>query len=670
MVTKELAERIQILREQIEYHDHRYYVLDDPEITDGEYDVLFDELVEIESSHPDLVSPDSPTQRVGGQASGKFESVEHARPMLSLEKCTSTTDLQSWSRRNQDFLDMAIDEFVCEPKIDGVAVGLIYRDGILVQAATRGDGSVGEDITANVRTIRSIPLKLKGKGIPSLLEIRGEIYIPLADFADYNANAIERGEKPMVNPRNGAAGSLRQIDPRVTDSRPLSMYCYSLGNASEEFDPPTHEDALDAFQSWGCRTNPRVTTAKGLDSCSEYIQETLAIRSNLPYEIDGVVIKVNDLTLQRNLGNLSRRPRWAIAYKYPPEEATTSLIGIEFQVGRTGVLTPVARLEPVQVGGVTVSNATLHNIDEIERLGLKIGSRIVIRRAGDIIPQVVRVVEPGETEIHPPTECPVCGTEAVRLEDEVALRCPSGLQCPAQLKESIRHFASRTAMDISGLGDKLVAQLVDTGRVKTPLDLLGLSVEELAEFDRLGEKSAANVIQSIHDSKSTTFGKFIHALGIRGVGETTALTLATRFQTLPALIEAGKESLESLEDVGPTLASNIYTFFANEDNRAVALGLVEQGVEWTIEEVAHDRPCEGQTWVLTGTLSAMPRQEAKAALVRLGAKVAGSVSKKTSVVVAGSEAGSKLTKALELEVPVLNEDEFMEFLKDPTAQVT
>ena len=670
MVTKELAEHIKILREQIEYHDHRYYVLDDPEITDGEYDVLFDELVEIESSHPDLVSPDSPTQRVGGQASGKFESVEHARPMLSLEKCTSTNDLQSWSRRNQDFLDIAIDEYVCEPKIDGVAVGLVYRDGILVQAATRGDGSVGEDITANVRTIRSIPLKLKGKGIPSLLEIRGEIYIPLADFADYNAKAMERGEKPMVNPRNGAAGSLRQVDPRVTDSRPLSMYCYSLGNSSEEFDPTTHEDALDAFQSWGCRTNPRVITVKGLDSCSEYIQETLAIRSNLPYEIDGVVIKVNDLTMQRNLGNLSRRPRWAIAYKYPPEEATTTLIGIEFQVGRTGVLTPVARLEPVQVGGVTVSNATLHNIDEIERLGLKIGSRIVIRRAGDIIPQVVRVVEPGETEIHPPTECPVCGTKAVRLEDEVALRCPSGLQCPAQLKESIRHFASRTAMDITGLGDKLVAQLVDTGRVKTPLDLLGLTVDELAEFDRLGEKSAANVIQSIQDSKSTTFGKFIHALGIRGVGETTALTLATRFQTLPALIEAGKESLESLEDVGPTLASNIFTFFANEDNRAVALGLVENGVEWTIEEVAHDRPCEGQTWVLTGTLSAMPRQEAKAALVRLGAKVAGSVSKKTSVVVAGSEAGSKLTKAIDLEVPVLNEDEFLEFLKDPAAQVT
>ena len=668
MVTKEPAERIKILREQIEYHDHRYYVLDDPEITDGEYDVLFDELVGIESSHPDLVSADSPTQRVGGQASGKFESVEHSRPMLSLEKCTSTTDLQSWSRRNQDFLDIAINEYVCEPKIDGVAVGLVYQDGTLVQAATRGDGSVGEDITANVRTIRSIPLKLKGSGIPSLLEIRGEIYIPLEEFAEYNTRAIERGEKPMVNPRNGAAGSLRQIDPRVTDARPLSMYCYSLGNASEEFDPPTHGDALEAFKSWGCRTNPRVITVKGLDSCHKYIQETLEIRSDLPYEIDGVVIKVNDLTMQRNLGNLSRRPRWAIAYKYPPEEATTSLVGIEFQVGRTGVLTPVARLEPVQVGGVTVSNATLHNIDEIERLGLKIGSRVVIRRAGDIIPQIVRVVEPGETDIHPPTECPVCGTKVVRLEDEVALRCPNGMQCPAQLKESIRHFASRTAMDITGLGDKLVSQLVDSGRVKTPLDLLGLNVAELAELDRLGEKSAANVIQSIKDSRSTTFGKFIHALGIRGVGETTALTLASRFQTLPALIEAEREALESLEDVGPTLASNICTFFANEDNRAVALGLVEQGVEWTIEEVVQDRPCEGQTWVLTGTLTSMARQEAKSALVRLGARVAGSVSRKTSVVVAGSEAGSKLTKAIELEVPVLNEDEFLEFLKDPTAR--
>ncbi len=667
MVTKELAERIKTLREQIEYHDHRYYVLDDPEITDGEYDVLFDELVEIEASHPDLVSPDSPTQRVGGQASGKFESVEHARPMLSLEKCTSTSDLQNWTKRNQDFLDIAIHEYVCEPKIDGVAVGLVYRDGVLVQGATRGDGTVGEDITANVRTIRSIPLKLKGAGIPSLVEIRGEVYIPLDEFAEYNAKAIERGEKPMVNPRNGAAGSLRQIDPRMTDARPLSMYCYSLGNASDDFDPRTHEDALDAFQSWGCRINPRVTTVKGLDSCSKYIQEILEIRSSLSYEIDGVVVKVNDLVMQRNLGNLSRRPRWAIAYKYPPEEATTSLSGIEFQVGRTGVLTPVARLEPVQVGGVTVSNATLHNIDEIERLGLKIGSRIVIRRAGDIIPQVVRVVEQGEIDIHPPTKCPVCGTAAVRLEDEVALRCPNGLQCPAQLKESIRHFASRNALDITGLGDKLVAQLVDLGRVKNPLDLFGLTVEELAEFDRLGEKSAANIVQSIQASKSTTFGKFIHALGIRGVGETTALTLATRFQTLPALVEAGQETLESLEDVGPILASNICTFFANEDNQMVALGLVEQGIDWPIEELSHDRPCEGQTWVLTGTLSSMPRQEAKAALVRLGAKVAGSVSKKTSVVVAGSEAGSKLAKAIELEVRVLSEEEFLTFLESPSA---
>ncbi|MCY3885843.1 MAG: NAD-dependent DNA ligase LigA [Gammaproteobacteria bacterium] len=668
MVTKELDKRIRVLREQIEYHDHRYYVLDDPEITDGEYDLLFDELVEIEKNYPDLLRPDSPTQRVAGQASGKFESVEHARPMLSLEKCTSTTDLLNWSKRNQDLLDIAIDEYVCEPKIDGVAVSLVYRDGTLVQGATRGDGTVGEDITANVRTIRSIPLKLRGKGIPSLVEIRGEVYIPLEEFYEYNNRAIELGEKPMVNPRNGAAGSLRQIDPRVTDSRPLSMYCYSLGNASNDFAPLTHQDALDAFQYWGCRINSRVTTVKGLDACSSYIEEILEQRSSLPYEIDGVVIKVNDLITQRNLGNLSRRPRWAIAYKYPPEEATTSLIGIDFQVGRTGVLTPVARLEPVQVGGVTVSNATLHNIDEIERLELKIGSRIVIRRAGDIIPQVVRVIEHGETAVRLPDVCPACETAVIRLEDEVALRCPNGMQCPAQLKESIRHFASRNAFDITGLGDKLVAQLVDGERIRNPLDLFGLTVEELAELERLGEKSAANIVQSIQESKSTTFGKFIHALGIRGIGESTALTLASRFQTLAALVDAKQETLESLEDVGPILASNICTFFSNEDNRTVAFGLVERGVEWPIEELVHDRPCEGQTWVLTGTLSTMPRQEAKANLVKLGAKVAGSVSKKTSVVVAGAEAGSKLAKAIELEVPILNEEEFLEFLEDPATR--
>lgn len=668
MVTKALAERVKSLREQIEYHDHRYYVLDDPEITDGEYDLLFDELVTIEANHSDLLVSNSPTQRVGGQASGKFESVDHTRPMLSLEKCTSLNELHNWSQRNQDFLDITIDEYVCEPKIDGVAVSLVYRDGVLVRGATRGDGTVGEDITANVRTIRSIPLRLKGPGIPSLLEIRGEIYIPLEEFGLYNAKAIERGEKPMVNPRNGAAGSLRQIDPQVTNARPLSMYCYSLGNASDDFDPPTHVDALDAFRTWGCRVNPRVIAVEGLDSCDSYIEEILECRTRLPYEIDGVVIKVNDLVIQRNLGNLSRRPRWAIAYKYPPEEATTSLTGIEFQVGRTGVLTPVARLEPVQVGGVTVSNATLHNVDELKRLELKIGSRIVIRRAGDIIPQVVRVIERGTTDVVPPTQCPVCETPVVRLEDEVALRCPNGMQCPAQLKESIRHFASRNAMDITGLGDKLVSQLVDRGRVQNPLDLFGLTVGELSDFERLGEKSAANIVQSIQNSKSTTFAKFIHALGISGVGESTAQTLATRFQTLSALIEASQEVLESLEDVGPIVASHIYTFFNNEQNRAIAVGLVDQGVDWPVEELAQDRPIEGQTWVLTGTLSAMPRQEAKAMLVRLGAKVAGSVSKKTSVVVAGAEAGSKLTKAGELGVPVLTEDEFLKFLDDSSAR--
>lgn len=662
MVSKDEEKRVATLREEIQYHDHRYYVLDDPKITDAEYDVLFDELLRIESKHPDLVVSDSPTQRVGGKPSDKFQSVEHARPMLSLEKCNSITELKSWTKRNQDYLDMSIEEYVCEPKIDGVAVSLVYDNGRLVRGATRGDGSVGEDITANVRTIKSVPLRLRGANIPALVEIRGEVYIPLDDFREYNDKALERSEKPMVNPRNGAAGSLRQIDPSVTASRPLTMFCYSLGDASEDFVPKSHAAAIDAIQSWGCRTNPRVRVVKGLDACKEYIEETYEQRLNLPYEIDGVVLKVNDLAYQRNLGNMSRRPRWAIAYKYPPEEATTTLNGIDFQVGRTGVLTPVARLEPVQVSGVTVSNATLHNVDEIERLELKIGSKIVIRRAGDIIPQVVRVLERGTEEVQIPAACPACGTPIVRLQDEVALRCPNGLQCPAQLKESIRHFASRTALDITGLGDKLVGQLVDTGKVKNPADLFRLTVDQLSEIERLGEKSATNVVESIQNSKQTTFAKFIHSLGIRGVGETTAQTLATRFQTLPALIEAAVETLEDLEDVGPILASNIRAFFDDDGNRTVAIDLTQQGVQWQAEEVLEVRPCEGETWVLTGTLESMPRQDAKAQLLRLGAKVAGSVSKKTSRVVAGAEAGSKLAKAIELDIEVLNEEEFLAFL--------
>ncbi len=664
MVERELAERLRALRQEVELHDHLYYVLDSPRITDSEYDKLYDELVGIETSHPDLVTPDSPTQRVGGKPSQKFQTVDHARPMLSLEKCTEFDELRSWLNRNEQFLDTSIDEFVCEPKVDGVAVSLLYQDGVLVRGATRGDGSVGEDISANVRTIRSIPLRLRGSDFPSSIEIRGEVYIPLDQFNAFNLRAIEQGEKPMVNPRNGAAGSLRQIDPNVSASRPLTMFCYSIGAASEDFDPSTHAEAVEAIRSWGCRVNPKVEVVQGLEKCSNYIEGIRQQRVDLAYEIDGVVIKVNDLAYQRNLGNMSRRPRWAIAYKYPAEEASTTLNGIDFQVGRTGVLTPVARLEPVQVGGVTVSNATLHNIDEIERLDLQIGSKVVIRRAGDIIPQVVRVTESGTDVVVPPDQCPICESKVVRLEDEVALRCPNGLQCPAQLKASIEHFASRPGLDITGLGEKLISQLVDLEFVKNPADLFRLTVPQLSEVERMAEKSAANVIQSIQESKTTTFARFIHALGIRGVGETTGMTLATRFQTLPALMDATLETLEDLEDVGPILAANIRAFFDDEHNREVALDLVQQGVSWQMEEVPTDRPFEGETWVLTGTLNTMTRQEAKASLLRLGAKVAGSVSKKTTRVVAGTEAGSKLTKATELGVPVLDENEFLKFIQD------
>ena len=664
MSKSDVASKLLDLRTKVEYHDHRYFVLDDPEITDGDYDRLFDELLRLEAEHPELVTADSPTQRVGAAPDTQFQQIEHARPMLSLEKCTDASSLRSWFSRGEEILDRAIDEFVCEPKIDGVAVSLVYQNGTLVRAATRGDGTVGEDVTANVRTIRSVPLKLNGSDVPEMVEIRGEVYIPLDEFQAYNKAALESDEKPMLNPRNGAAGSLRQLNPSITAKRPLTIYCYSLGDASGDFSVGSHFDAVKIFESWGCRINTRVKVLKGLDACVDYIEQTLSDRLSLPYEIDGVVVKVNDLTIQRDLGSMSRRPRWAIAYKFPSEESMTKLLGIDFQVGRTGVLTPVARLEPVQVGGVTVSNATLHNIDEINRLKLKLGSSVVIRRAGDIIPQIVKTTEQGNEDVVIPDNCPVCGSKVSRLEDEVALRCLNGMKCSAQLKESIRHFASRVALDINGLGDKFIELLVSTGMIASPVDLFKLSVEDLTQLERVGEKTATNLVEEIEKSKSTTFDKFIHALGIRGVGETTAVALATRFRTLENLINASEEELTSLEDLGPILAANIRTFFEDESNRSVALQLQAQGVRWEVEQEISNRPCEGETWVLTGSLTSMPRNDAKAALVQLGAKVAGSVSKKTSVVVAGEAAGSKLAKARELGVSILEEDEFLAFLDE------
>ena len=654
-------EEVSALREKLRFHNHRYHVLDDPEISDADYDVLFDRLVALETSHPELIDENSPTQRVGAEPLPEFASVTHFQPMLSLDKCASGEELSDWDARCRNRLEREQDlEFTCEPKIDGVAVSLQYRNGKLVQAATRGDGQTGEDITANVRTIGAVPLELRGAA-PDLVEVRGEIYMPTAGFHAFNTAALERGEKPLINPRNGAAGSLRQLDPKITAGRPLSMFAYSVGQIEGADQPARHSDMLVWLAELGLRINPLVERLSGVAACVDYASALLARRAELGYEIDGVVIKVNDLGLQRQLGTLTRRPRWAIAYKYPAEEATTVLHDVEFQVGRTGAVTPVARLEPVFVGGVTVSNATLHNMDEIERLDLRLGDTVLVHRAGDVIPKVVKVVAEkrpkGARRIRRPTVCPVCATPIVAIEDEAIERCPAGLSCPAQRKQAIKHFASRLAMDIEGLGDKLVDQLVEAGLVETVADLYRLSVEQVAGLERMGEKSAANLVAALQRSRETTLARFIYSLGIREVGESTALQLAHHFGDLEPLMQADADALLVVNDVGPIVAERIRGFFAALHNREVVAGLRAAGVRWERHDPMPEAvaPLAGETWVLTGTLEQMPRAEAKSALQGLGAKVAGSVSARTTCVVAGPGAGSKLTKAEQLGIRVIDE---------------
>ena len=657
------------LRERLHHHLHRYHVLDDPEISDADYDVLFDQLLALEAKHPHLVTADSPSQRVGAPAAGKFNEVRHATPMLSLDKCVDVAELKAWEERCQRLLDDGDQlSYFCEPKIDGVAVSLLYRNATLVRGATRGDGERGEDITANVRTIGAIPLKLQGDDIPAELEVRGEVYMPIDGFLSFNERARAAGERPIVNPRNGAAGSLRQLDPKATAARPLSMFCYSAGDSSD-WRPRRHSEVMAAFQSWGLRVNVRACVQEDLTACMGYVQGLLEERDDLGYAIDGAVVKVDSMALREKLGQVTRKPRWAIAYKYPAEEASTRLDDVDFQVGRTGAITPVAKLAPVFVGGVTVSNATLHNMDEVKRLDLRIGDTVLIHRAGDVIPQVMRVLQdkrPADARaVAMPSECPVCASPIVRGEDEVVARCSGGLRCGAQQRERLRHFASRLALDIEGLGDKLIDQLVSSELVADPADLYALTKEPLQALERMGAKSADNLLAALEASKNTTFARFIYALGIREVGETTAIALAERYRTLPELLAADQESLQEVEDVGPIVAARVVEFFADETNRALALKLVESvGISWPLPErrAPEATPLAGQVWVLTGTLSAMPRNEAKAALVALGAKVAGTVSKKTSQVVAGPGAGSKLTKAQELSIPVMPEDEFVAFL--------
>ena len=656
------------LRDIITEHNYQYYVLDDPRVPDAEYDRLFRELQGLEAQYPDIVTPDTPTRRVGASVETTFEEVVHRIPMLSLDNAFSDEELRDFDRRVRDRLKTEEDiEYVCEPKLDGLAVSLHYESGVLTRAATRGDGYTGEDITANIRTIPSVPLRLRGDKIPELVEVRGEVYMPREGFETLNKRLADKGEKTFVNPRNAAAGSLRQKKPTVTARRPLELCAYSVALEDESRLPATHWEGLQQVGAWGFRINPEMRRATGAEDCLQAYNELMDKRASLPYEIDGIVFKVNSLALQRQLGFVSRAPRWAIAQKFPAQEELTVIEDVEFQVGRTGAITPVARLKPVFVGGVTVSNATLHNMDEIQRLGVRIGDTVFVRRAGDVIPQVVKVVaerRPDNTrEVQLPDACPVCQSDIVQIEGEVVARCSGGLFCPAQRKEAIRHYASRKALDIEGLGDKWIDILVDRELVTTVADLYLLKKADLTGLERMGDKSAGNLIDAIDRSRHPVLWKFLYALGIREVGEATAKALASHFGTLEAIGEADEDALQSVSDVGPIVAGHIRSFFDQTHNQETIQALKDAGVQWQTEEItASEKPLKGETWVLTGSLSDMTRDDAKAKLESLGAKVAGSVSGKTSCVVAGEAAGSKLTKAENLGVPVMDESAFVEFL--------
>lgn len=665
---KHLPESIQKLRERLDEHNYRYYVLDAPTISDAEYDKLFRELQAWENKHPEFITPDSPTQRIGAKIEGGFSEIKHKIPMLSLENALNEDEFKAFEKRVHDRLKInKVLEYSAEPKLDGLAVSLRYEQGLLISASTRGDGSVGEEITQNIRTIHSIPLHLRGKA-PKVLEVRGEVFITKAGFETLNAEAEEKEEKIFVNPRNAAAGSLRQLDPKITASRPLTMYCYGVGEISADVKFKRHSDILSALKEWGLRINPLSKVVLGLEEAEKYYQHLSNHRPKLDYEIDGVVFKVNDLALQEELGTVTRAPRWAIAYKFPAQDEMTQINAIDFQVGRTGVLTPVARLEPVFVGGATVSNATLHNMDEIERKDIRVGDTVIVRRSGDVIPMVVAVVKerrPKVThKIHSPRKCPICGSEILRIPDEAAIRCTGGLGCAAQRKESIKHFASRRAMDIEGLGEKIVDQLVDEKLIENVADLYTLKQDQLASLERMGEKSAENLIDALEKSKFTTLPRFIYALGIREVGEATALTLSNAFGTIEALQKANAEDLQAIPDVGPVMAEYVVHFFHQPRNLEIIKELKKQGVHWpkVVVPKAESLPLAGKTFVITGTLEHFSRDEAKARLQALGAKVSGSVSAKTDYVVAAEDPGSKLDKARELGVAVISEKEMIKLL--------
>lgn len=673
-VPADIQSKLESLREQIRHHNYRYHVLDDPEVPDAEYDRLMRQLQILEKEHPELVTDDSPTQRVGDTPVSAFGTVQHQVPMLSLDNAFEPDELREFHRRVTERLELEDDAnsllYTAEPKLDGAAVSLLYENGQLMRGATRGDGTTGEDITHNVRTIEAIPLRLIGQGYPTTLEVRGEVFMPKAGFDAYNARARAAGEKTFVNPRNAAAGSLRQLDPKLTAERPLDIYVYSVGRIDGGVLPATHSEVLERLQDWGLKTCPERSVVKGVEGCLAFYASIGAKRDSLPYEIDGVVYKVDNLLQQRELGFVSRAPRWAIAHKFPAQEELTTVDGVEFQVGRTGAVTPVARLKPVFVGGVTVSNATLHNIDELHRKDVRVGDTVTIRRAGDVIPEVVGVISnrrpKGTRRVQLPERCPVCGSAVTREDGEAVARCSGGLFCSAQRAEALKHFVSRKAMDIEGLGAKLIEQLVAIDRLKTPADIFQLDKDELAELERMGEKSAENLVSSIMASRSTTLARFLYALGIREVGEATAVALAAYFGKLDGVASANEKELLAVPDVGPVVAARIRSFFDEAHNRDVIDALQNSGVHWPETEPQQnptDGPLSGKTFVLTGTLSIMTRDEAKQKIQARGGKVTGSVSKKTDFVVHGEKPGSKLAKAQNLEVATLDESAFKKLLK-------
>ena len=665
------AEEVAALRKKLVRWASAYFEQDEPVVPDSDYDAAMQQLQRLEREHPELADPDSPSQRVGSAPLSAFESVVHRLPMLSLDNAFSAEDLADFNRRAMDRLGRTDITYCCEPKLDGVAVSIVYEQGVLALAATRGDGTSGENITANVQTIQNVPLRLQGVGIPPYLEVRGEVVIPRDAFERMNANARASNDKVFVNPRNAAAGSLRQLDSRITARRPLQFTAYSVGVVEGDL-PACHDEMLKELGQWGVPISPYMKTVDGVDACERYYEDIAEQRDALPFDIDGIVFKVNAIADQEKLGFVSRAPRWAIARKFPAQEVSTRLRGVDFQVGRTGAITPVARLEPVFVGGVTVSNATLHNSDEIERLAVRIGDRVVVRRAGDVIPQIVSAVadEPGDANVARrdivfPQACPECGSMVVREEGEAVVRCAGGMSCSAQLKGVVRHFASRKAMDIEGLGDKLIDQLVDDALITSVAGIFNLTEIQLASLERMGDKSAGNLMVSIARARETTLPRFIYALGIREVGEATARALAQHFLTLEAMLDASAEVLEGVDDVGPVVARYIRLFSEDERNRSVLDDLLAAGVHWpAVTEATGDGPLAGTVWVVTGKLESMGRDDAEQRLRALGAKTASSVSSKTSTVLAGPGAGSKRKKAEDLGVAIIDESQWLAMMEE------